>query len=335
MSWIEQNFEKHLFKMLKKELNNREDADKYYTHYKFIRNKLVDEIFPNIPVQEPGLTDHTSKHIQNVMGNAFIILDKGNIKGLTGWDWYFLGMTILFHDVGNVFDRDEHYKYETITKIYDEFLHKDANYKRERYQVATAAEAHSGFGRDGSKDTMKNINSIGDIDGGYPIKLRDVAVILRLADELAEGPQRTSYFMQKNHLLPKNSIKFHEYASQTSVFIDKPHERIALTYDLNIESKSEKNLQKLKSQLEYIYGRVHKLDQERKYARHYSLFCEKFKKTTVAINITVNNKRVIELNNCTLDDLTIPGEDDYKSLEKRYDDYQVVNIINKISNSNA
>lgn len=330
MSWSEQNFEKHILKMLKKELN-REDADKYYTHYKSIRNKLVDEIYPNIPVSEPNLTDHTAKHIQNVMSNAFIILDKGMVKEFSGWDWYFLGMTILFHDVGNIFDRNNHWQYDTIAKVYDDFLHKDANYKRERHQIATAAEAHSGNNRDGSKDTMKSIDITGDIDNGHPVRLRDIAVILRFADELAEGPQRTSHFMKKNKLINNNSLKYHEYASQTSIFIDKNNERIALTYDLHIESKTVKNLKKLENNLKYIYSRVHKLDQERKYARHYSTFCEQFKKTSVAINITLKDRTVIQLNNCVLDDLTVPGQEEYNSLENKYADYKVDNIIDKIT----
>ncbi|WP_342086181.1 HD domain-containing protein [Dyadobacter sp. OTU695] len=331
MIWSEQKFEKQMIKSLTKSFDKTE-GDAYYTHYKNIRNKLIEELYPQIPVNEPNLTDHTATHIKNVLTNAFKILDEGKAKNLSGMDWYFLGLAILFHDVGNVYERKEHWKFDTIAKIYDHIIGENPKYSRERYFVSKAAEAHSGKGRDGSADTMKDIDIFGDIDG-HQIRLRDMAVVLRFADELAEGPQRTSYFMNKHGLFDDPSKPYHLYASQTSIFIDRNNERIGLTYDIKMRDvngqltpEQEKNLSDM---LSFIYLRVHKLDQERKYARHHSDYCSAFKRTSVTINIEINGESTLELNNCVLDDVTVPGED-YKELGERFDNYKIPNIISAV-----
>jgi hypothetical protein len=334
MSWSEQKFEKQMYKSLCKDLDKIE-GDTYYTHYKNIRNKLINDLYPQIPVNEPNLTDHTEKHIRNVLKNAFTILLDGKAKNLSGMDWYFLGLAILFHDVGNVYDRKDHWKFDTIAKIYDHFSGEDPKHTRERFLVSKAAEAHSGRGRDGSADTMKDIDQSADIDG-QRIHLRDMAVVLRFADELAEGPQRTSYFMNKYRLFHDSSHAYHLYASQTSVFIDIKNERIALTYDIKLNNVNspltvdqENNLTDM---LNFIYARVHKLDQERKYARHYSDYCKAFKRTSVTINIQTNGEATLELTNCVLDDITVPGEN-YRELGERFENYRIPNIITAINTS--
>jgi hypothetical protein len=79
-------------------------------------------------------------------------------------------------------------------------------------------EAHCGQTRDGSRDTIKNL----DASAAFQRKLincQRVAAILRLADELAEGPQRSSLFMQKNYPPDQNSQVFHDYAKHhTSLY---------------------------------------------------------------------------------------------------------------------
>jgi hypothetical protein len=334
MSWIEQNFEKTMFKALKKQFDKNE-ADRYFTHYKFVRDKLVDELYSQIPVNEPNLTDHTEKHIKNVLQNALFILDGGKVKDLSGMDWYFLGLAILFHDVGNVYERKEHWKYDTISKIYDHFLGENPKYSREKNLIGRAAEAHSGIGRDGSADTMKGVDILGDIDG-HRIRTRDMAVVLRFADELAEGPQRTSYFMNKNKQYHPSSWPFHEYAAQTSIFIDRNNERIALTYYIKLKdvgnSLSSEQEARIEEMLNFIYIRVHKLDQERKYARHHSDYCSPFKRTSVTINFEINGKANVELNNCVLDDVTVPGES-YRELGEKFENYKIINVISAINSS--
>jgi len=118
---------------------------------------------------------------------------------------------------------------------------------------------------------------------------------LRFADELAEGPQRTSKFMLDSHKFEKESEIYHRYASCTNIFIDRGNGRIALTFHVKFEIDGHKhlrgrNLKNFTGLMDYIYRRIIKLDQERRYARHYSEFLAPFKRTSVEFNFYANEE---------------------------------------------
>ena len=76
----------------------------------------------------------------------------------------------------------------------------------------------------------------------------------------------------------------------THVFIDRGTERICLTYEIETaprtdESETQRD-ERLDQLLSFIYERVLKLDQERRYARYYSSILAPFKKTSVEMNFS-------------------------------------------------
>ena len=231
--WPEQPFEKQLHEAL---LNSEDfdslTGDKYYDHYKQARNYLVDKVYPMIPALEPDLTDHTDKHIRDVMKNVHLLL-KHTYASVPPMDLYILGLCVLFHDAGLLLGRKNHADYDIIAKVYDNAFPNDPAFVTERRAVSRAASAHTGKATDGSNDTLKDISETVAVDG-YPIRLREIATILRFADELAEGAQRTSQFMQDHNLYKRDSLVYHLYANTVSVHIDRPHQRIALTFDFKI-----------------------------------------------------------------------------------------------------
>jgi hypothetical protein len=184
--------------------------------------------------------------------------------------------------------------------------------------------AHSSSGKQGiDADTIRPLPIIDGIDGN-DVKVQEMAVILRFADELSEGPHRTSMYKLVNNLYDFDSTIYHKYASITHVHIDRGNNRIKLTY--NIDFDGEEGLRKL---LEFTYMRIHKLDQERKFARHYSPICDAFKETRVVINIDLSDDE-LRIDNCILTDLVIPG-DKYKPLQELFVDYNIERIISNIN----
>ena len=246
---------------------------------------------------------------------------------------YFLGMLILFHDAGNVYGRSEHHKKDA--QIFDRIRGTAQSVLHEKTLVVRATRAHTGTAQDGSRDTLKEVGDEDHLEG-QRVRLRELAAVLRFADELAEGPQRTSEFMQTENRYSTESKIFHKYASSTHIFIDRSACRIALTYEIDIDIKStDEDRKKALSQFfEFVYKRILKLNQERQYTRHYSELLAPFKSTEVTFNFHCKGEILeTDLVPLKLTDLVVPGETTAKDLvaiDANYDiDPLVTDLLSK------
>jgi len=130
---------------------------------------------------------------------------------------------------------------------------------------------------------------LGDHVNGQQVQLRTIAASLRFADELAEGPQRNERLFSGLTLESNRSRRsYHRYASCTNVSADRGNERIRLTYEIQINefasSEPGAQLAALTEFLAFVFQRIAKLDEERRYARFYCPALAPFKQTDVAIN---------------------------------------------------
>lgn len=311
--WNEQKIERYLQNRLSAELG--EDVGKnYYADYLTARKYLVEEVLPSIKATEPSLTDHGAPHIANVLKNAWYLLTYHTddekekykiIKKLTAHDLYVLCLSILFHDVGNINGRENHNK--KISDIYKAVRGDVAKYRTERSLILKAAEAHCGKTKSGSRDTLKEIDNNPHTLFGDAINFLDIVSILRFADELAEGPQRTSDYLLKTDKISLDSMLYHKYANITNIFIDRGTERIVLQYFIDIKNE---NADTLKELLSFTYERIIKLDEERRYAKFYSKMLEPFKKTEVTFSFTNDGEPIdVNIGKIILPDVCIiPGE---------------------------
>jgi hypothetical protein len=284
-----------------------ENAQKNITKYTMCKNKLFGSILEWIRTNEPNLTDHGPDHIDNVLNNVYklveVDIENGHFSGL---DLYIMCMAVLFHDVGNIFSRDKHNQnIQPVIKEFDQIL----DVKRERQVVVKAGRAHSGKSGD---DTLRELDEAFPI-GGEAIKLREIAAIIRFADELAEGPQRTSAFMNNLGLFSKDSKIYHKYAECTDIHIDSKNERISLNYSVELSGYTDLPAStalnsELGAFIEYIYSRIIKLDQERKYFGYYFNSAKKIKHTSAKLTFTLNDCEVdYSPDQISLDDLVVPG----------------------------
>ena len=297
--------ERHLENRLIEDLG--EDAGKsYYANYQQAKSYLTLEIFNNIKVVEPDLTDHSEKHIENVLNNVWHLLDLENSSEVkfTCYDLYILCMSVLFHDVGNINGRTEHSK--KVTDVYNEVRKNNSKFFSERALILKATRAHCGTTISGSRDTLKEIESVSSLSG-EPIQFLEITSILRFADELAEGPQRTSDYLIENNKIKEDSLIHHKYAQITDIFIDRGNERIVLKYHIDINSETKESLKEL---LLYTYERIIKLDEERKYTKFYSKYLSPFKKTEITFNFTKSGDPLdISIGTVALyDKCIIPGD---------------------------
>lgn len=163
----------------------------------------------------------------------------------------------------------------------------------------------------GSKDTLKELNNDDFNIDSNPIRLLELSSILRFADELAEGKQRTcSFLLDKGHYSDESEI-YHKYAEITTIHPDRKLGRISITYDIDIsETFNETEQNKLKELLKFTYSRAYKLDEERRYVKNYSDILKAFKFVSVVYNFTRNGIPIdLDLERIIFEDrYPVPGE---------------------------
>ena len=182
----------------------------------------------------------------------------------------------------------------TSTTSYTDGQYPTRNFP-EKLIILAVVGAHSGETRSGDKDTIRELNKIEPYLRGT-IRMPEIAAILRFADELAEGPQRTSEYLRRIHHFDITVETFHDYSSITTVTIDKSSERIALTYNINMSTVdgelSGAELDRIRRLIEFAYFRIVKLDEERKYAKYYSANLNAFARTSATFHFWIDSQPV-------------------------------------------
>lgn len=322
--WEDTPFEKAMKAALKK---NGQEGDILAGRYTAAKRTLAEQVYEEIKGTSRTLSDHGPRHIQNVLGNIGFLLGE-EVKQFGAHDLYCLGMVALFHDVGNIYGRKHHNE-----KIKDIYIHACGNDdKQEMRMVIMAARAHTGDASDGTKDTLKDLDETYFYRSGR-VRLREIAAVLRLADELAEGPQRTSKFVLQTMGYDENSDIYHRYASSVTVNIDRPGNRLALSYDIQVcgsEALEEKHLNATKELLQFAYSRMVKLDQERKYCKFYCKSLSVFTQTSAKFLFwTGNQEHECDLPAIVIDDKVVPG-DGSKSVVEINPQYEVEKVVAKL-----
>lgn len=322
--WNELDLEKILHNKLTTRFD-KSTAESIWSDYIQIRKEAIN-IAEQIKAKEPTLTDHGPKHLANVMENSYKLI-KEKINVFTCGNLYFLCIIIMLHDVGNIEGRENHQI--KITDIYNDIRKENSKYYHERTLVLQAAAAHCGESKLGDKDTLKQLSESSNLLDDK-LRLRELAAILRFADELAEGPQRTcDYIIRRGSLSSKSAI-YHVYAQITRVYIDI--DRIALTYNIDIENSEIKKVG-LKKILSFIYKRIIKLDEERRYCKYYTEILTQYKQTHVTFNITKKGFPIIDIPEIRLEDKFNVSSNSNKAMKvfiNQYPQLKIENVVESI-----
>lgn len=325
------SLEEHVKARLLDELG-ADEGETIFGDYRTTHQRLKKDVFGAIAGVEPNLSDHGELHTDNVLHNARKLIGEDHATHkFSAIDLYCLSMFILFHDVGNLFGREDHHK--KVGEVFDWARGKHADLRRERTLVVKAAMAHTGVASDGTGDTLKELNEKDHLYD-HPVSLRQLAAIVRFADELAEGPQRTSDFMRTHHRYDLSSELFHEYASITTVHIDRVDGRIRVTYDIDItrcaDEEEEARYDRVRSLLDFTYRRIIKLDQERRYARYYSKVIAPFRMTSIEFNFHEEGRLLpVGLEPLLLDDKVVPGDPE-KTVEEHSEAYRLDALLTQL-----
>lgn len=225
------------------------------------------------------LTDHGVDHVQMVMNKAWEILCEDRQTTLTGYEIFLLLIAIHFHDLGNIYGRDEHEK--KICDVMAEMGERLPLDTVEQTYVTQIAMAHGGYA-DAlklDKDTVRDLASSQPCNGVL-IRPALLATILRFADELSDDCSRAL-----NLSIPLENEIYHAYSKSLEPLYFKG-ETISFHYRVPYEQTQIK-LHKGTEEV-YLYdeirSRLTKCMQELEYCRK---FADGFIRITT-INVTID-----------------------------------------------
>ena len=182
------------------------------------------------------LTDHGVQHIETVIARASA-LSRANRCELTEYEVFLLLAAIQLHDVGNIHGRKAHQiTAQNVANWLGASLSRDAIVQRTVLQIASAHTA----GDSAEKDTIGRLQPKRHILN-KPVRLRLLASILRLADELADERRRASRYLLESGKLPTAAEVHHAFSHALhSVIVNHSTREIELHFDLQGEDAVRK-----------------------------------------------------------------------------------------------
>jgi len=339
--WPSFPIESHVEQLLKAEL--AQEGETLWASYVQTKRSMCSEILPYIATQEPNLSDHGSDHIQNVIKNVeriLVLSPEYNTQNPPPRSYYsskeklILLLGCVLHDIGNIAGRKRHNQMtdkiwrEGGAASYDQWSAAD------RRTIISVCKAHTGKSHDGSENTLEPLKLDTHYFSGVSVRVSELAAILRFADELAEGPQRTSRYLLQKEKFEAQSLIYHQYASCTDVSIDRLGNRIALNYNINLNDRffgewpADTKI-KLGEFLNFVYSRIGKLEKERIFARHYAPEALAFNETSVSIHIEKDHEELCPINPITIKDFDGQHARDPSAIDESY---KIETILEAIDN---
>lgn len=219
------------------------------------------------------LNNHGVGHVRKVIERASEIFKLFPKCKLNAYEGYLLLCAIQFHDIGNIFGREEHEK--KINEIMEQKCKQILRDRFERDLIVKIAMVHGGLIND-DRDTIKNLNEKPRSLYGHPFRERLLAAILRFSDELADDSSRCDKEGLENNTLPPESIIYHKYSeSLPSVTLGVDSEnrkhcvRLEFDFDGSDAFKTFKKNGKDIYLLDEIYNRTVKMERERRYCMRF------------------------------------------------------------------
>ncbi len=254
-----------------------------------------------------AFTHHDLGHVDDVIRKAGQLLGTGSdinepaLLRLTHHEVFVLLVACLIHDAGNREGRTGHASRarSILRSVTDQRLDQ-----KEVSIISKIAEAHGGTTVNGSKDTIGQLRLEDGVEQSR-IRPRQLAAILRLADELAENPRRASTRTAELSDFPNR------YCTAISIRVDCQNRALSLDFcvadeDCELYGKSEKGDEMYF--VDYIRSRVVKTELERRYCDRFLRGFATFDETRVNMEFIRNDQ---EWNNIHFE----LKEDGYPSVE--------------------
>lgn len=240
------------------------------------------------------LTMHDREHVARVRQVAANLISGSDIA-LSHFELTLLLIAVYLHDIGNVLGRAGHER-----QIHRTLTAAGMKLPIDQVEYATAkqiAGVHGGT-VDGSKDTITTVPDKAAVSGDY-IRLRLLAAILRLADELADDPARANRVQLAAGTLPAGSVIYHVVAAGLhSQMPDATTREITLNFTFNDPALFKRKLGKGDGEvhlLDEIFERSMKTFNEARYCSRFMRPYLEFER--VKVDIMIFDDQLMPLHN--------------------------------------
>ncbi|WP_321313665.1 hypothetical protein [Halarcobacter sp.] len=303
-----------------------------YEEYNSLLKDLTSDIYPCInealAVKNGIYTNHDKKHFDLVIKQAGYLLRADEILKLAkekafdllsneekrvfffqnSLELFILLCSIRVHDIGLIINREDH----STNILYTLNILKIMKIKIASLRlISEIASAHTGNSLTGTKDTIKDLEKITQIDSKY-IRPQMLAAIVRFSDELEEGEHRTNLSQLKFENIQKENIVFHKYSlSMSNLSISHEDSTLNLTFEIS-ENENEIYIKPSGDKvtlLEEIYNRLQKLEVERKYFQRF--MCNSFNIEKINVKIHLVDEEYFNI----LKTISISTTDSYPKIE--------------------
>jgi len=291
--------------------------------YKTEKARLGD-VYELIAKKNPGFNDHGEKHVNAVLiKTARLLKHDGNLENnyFNAAEFFILCLATIYHDTGMVFvDRDADQDRDGHQLRVRDVLSELGPRKRPQEETDCfiyVIEGHTGILRDGSRDVIPTLE-----DPGYChdncIRIRELAAVLRLADEISEGHHRIIPFQIDANLIDTKN-EFHHISCEGVKNQPNPgRQQINVTHDVNIDrifnwaSRTDKTReQALSEYLDFLYKKTSKINANRLYTKYFTSVLEPYKKLFAVFRFWKGGRELdIQINPVIYDDKKLVGEDD-------------------------
>lgn len=211
------------------------------------------------------LNNHGPGHVDQVIEHATTLLQNSECE-LSPYEGYLLLTAIHFHDVGNVYGRENHEK--KCIEIMRNLGNLVGSDEPEKRYIINVAAAHGG-NNNGNRDTIGSLEKEPFLLG-QQVRIRLIASILRFADELADDRTRASRFFLKENRIPPLSELHHAYSKSLHTVLIHGSE-IQLAYEFDKATALRKYYKSTNQVylLDEIFDRTLKMHLERTYCMRF------------------------------------------------------------------
>jgi hypothetical protein len=270
----------------------------YFDRYLSIKDWLTKRVYRNAGAglaARDGIlyTQHDLGHFEDVIESAGRILGVGEstplVDQLNSYEIYVLLLAILLHDAGNAEGREGHERRAfSYLRAMGDISGGDSVELR---MIAKIARAHGGKAPDGNKDTIGVVIDEG-VTSHQNIRVRSrlLAALLRIADEISEGPSRANE-MALNDTKPDATEPIHHlYCKVVRMSVDLQDRSIRIIYDVarDLLDKTYNYEGSIVYLVDYIAARLEKCDRERQYCNRFMAEIVMFERIRARLLISDN-----------------------------------------------
>jgi hypothetical protein len=201
----------------------------FFSKYDILRRDLFSREYQHWCSRFAFGNDHGAAHIERVLEKLDFLLGPAPLTSLNVYELFLTMVAILYHDIGILRGRDQHNVVSGLLLEAEQcgrLLNSD-----DKELIVAAVVSHSS-----SADIGKECGGWNEEHpvGGYLVRPRTIAALVRLADELDEDKRRADSLVQSELQVPDESRFYWEFCQRISGIVPRFETR-----DIDIAVKLE------------------------------------------------------------------------------------------------